>query len=271
MNNLDRINYYLNYNNEFSKDNSNVNIYHVANNHYHKIYEYNIDDSIDELIEFMNNRNNGFYKNYLKKILEIIKKNSYKGNFNIMIGDNRLKLDAFMFVKTRNLNDKNSIILKNFNYNRHWDFSFKDISFKKKKNKVIWRGATTGYDNDKKSSRRLLVENWFNINKNIDIGFSLICQNSNNLAKYKKNRLSREEMLKYKFIIAVEGNDKASGLNWNLASNSVVMMTKPKVCSWLMEDKLIPGIHYILLKNDFSDLLDKIEEEVIKTYHENLK
>ena len=262
MNNFDRINYYLNYNCEFSKNNSYINIYHVANNHYYKLYEYNLDNSIDELINFMNNINSSFYKNYLQEILDIIRINSYNGNINILIGDNRLEYDNYMFVKTRSLFDKKSIILKNFNYNRHWNFSFQslnkiDTPFIEKKNKVIWRGATTGYDNNKVSPRKNLVEKWFNFNANIDIGFSLICQNSDELRKYKKDKLSKQEILTNKFIIAVEGNDKPSGLNWNLASNSVVMMPKPTICSWLMEDKLVPGKHYILLKDDFSDLFKK--------------
>ena len=34
-------------------------------------------------------------------------------------------------------------------------------------------------------------------------------------------------------------------------------MAKPTKVSWLMEDKLIPNHHYILLKDDFSDLYNK--------------
>ena len=66
-----------------------------------------------------------------------------------------------------------------------------------------------------------------------------------------------EEMLKYKYIISIPGNDKDSGINWKLASNSVVLMCKPNIISWLMESTLIPNYHYVLLKDDFSDLLEK--------------
>ena len=71
--------------------------------------------------------------------------------------------------------------------------------------------------------------------------------------------MSIKEQLRYKYLLAVDGNDKASGLNWQLASKSLVMMAKPTKISWLMEDRLIPNVHYIQLKNDFSDLEDKIE------------
>jgi len=46
--------------------------------------------------------------------------------------------------------------------------------------------------------------------------------------------------VKYKYILSIEGNDVASGLKWQLYSNSVVFMRKPKIVSWAMEDKLIP-------------------------------
>ena len=36
------------------------------------------------------------------------------------------------------------------------------------------------------------------------------------------------------------------------------MMPKPRVCSWLMETTLIPNFHYVLIKDDFSDLKEKL-------------
>ena len=36
-------------------------------------------------------------------------------------------------------------------------------------------------------------------------------------------------------------------------------MTKPKIESWFMEGNLIPDYHYILLKDDYSDLEEKVE------------
>ena len=64
-------------------------------------------------------------------------------------------------------------------------------------------------------------------------------------------------MLKYKYIISVEGNDKDSGLNWKLNSNSVILMAKPRITTWLMETTLIPDVHYVLLKDDYRDLIEK--------------
>jgi hypothetical protein len=66
-------------------------------------------------------------------------------------------------------------------------------------------------------------------------------------------------MLGYKYILSIEGNDKDSGLNWKLNSNSLIFMAKPTIVSWLMESLLIPNFHYILVDNDFGDLAERLE------------
>ena len=61
-------------------------------------------------------------------------------------------------------------------------------------------------------------------------------------------------MLKYKFLLSLEGNDVATNLKWILLSNSVVLMAKPTKCSWFMEDMLIPFTHYVPLNDDCSNI-----------------
>ena len=65
-------------------------------------------------------------------------------------------------------------------------------------------------------------------------------------------------MLKYRYIISARGNDKDSGLNWKLCSNSVVLMVPPTVTTWLMEPFLRPWVHYIPLHSDYRDLAEKV-------------
>ena len=92
--------------------------------------------------------------------------------------------------------------------------------------------------------------------RNINIGFSSIHRDwlKKEYKKYVKGKCKIEKFLKFKYILSVEGNDKDSGLNWKLNSNSLVLMPKPRVTSWLMETTLIPNFHYVLLKDDFSNL-----------------
>ena len=44
-----------------------------------------------------------------------------------------------------------------------------------------------------------------------------------------------------------------------MSSNSVAVMPRPKYESWFMEGRLQPGVHYIEIKDDYSDLEDKIQ------------
>jgi hypothetical protein len=74
----------------------------------------------------------------------------------------------------------------------------------------------------------------------------------------RRDLLSMTELIQYKVVISLEGNDVSSGLKWNLLSNSVVMMPPPTATSWLMEELLEPWVHYIPLKYDGSDAEDMI-------------
>ena len=57
--------------------------------------------------------------------------------------------------------------------------------------------------------------------------------------------LSMEELLQYKAIVMLEGNDISSGLKWALFSSSIVMMPEPTLTSWSMEEMLQPWVHYV--------------------------
>ncbi|GAA0758432.1 glycosyl transferase family 90 [Psychroflexus lacisalsi] len=78
------------------------------------------------------------------------------------------------------------------------------------------------------------------------------------------SRMTIEEQLNYKFILSLEGNDVASNLKWVMSSNSLAVMPKPKFETWFIEGKLIPNFHYILIKDDYSDL-----EECLNYYIQN--
>ena len=51
----------------------------------------------------------------------------------------------------------------------------------------------------------------------------------------------------------------ASNLKWVMSSNSVAVMPRPRYETWFMEGSLVPGYHYIEIKTDFSDLIEKME------------
>jgi hypothetical protein len=94
---------------------------------------------------------------------------------------------------------------------------------------------------------------WFN---KFNVGL-IKTWNYPNLSENLRSKMSIHEILNYKYVISIPGNDKDSGLNWKLSSNSVVLMAPPKIESWLMEGLLQPWVHYVPLADDYSDL-DKI-------------
>ena len=161
------------------------------------------------------------------------------------------------FTKTRPIEDKNNIIIL-LNFERHWKYVFNlskiDKPFHKKKTIVIWRGTTTGNEN-RPGNRFSLIKKWYDRSKYIDVGFSFICQEKDAYNKYVKGSKSIKKLLQYKYLICAEGNDVASGLKWMLNSQSVVLMPKPTIVSWFMEDHLVPFKHYVPIKDDWSDLL----------------
>jgi hypothetical protein len=67
------------------------------------------------------------------------------------------------------------------------------------------------------------------------------------------------EMMKFKGIIMLEGNDVASGLKWTLLSQSIVLMPPPKHTSWAMEELLKPWVHYVPLNEDATDAAEKMK------------
>ncbi len=190
--------------------------------------------------------------------------------FRLLVGD--IQIDPpnglVAFAKTRP-KDSSRLTIANLNRFRHWGTlnDFKDnLSLEEKLPYAIWRGTTTGTNRLPKHEqpRYKLASAWSHLeDPRIDVGYSFICQQgASHSEMYKphvKDRLSIEEMLQYKYIISVEGNDKDSGLQWKLYSNSVVLMQPPFFESWLREFQLQPYVHYVPLKDDYSDLLEKIE------------
>jgi hypothetical protein len=131
-----------------------------------------------------------------------------------------------------------------------------DIPFYAKNNKMIWRGVSTGNDFGNYLREDLVDKFQHHPNPDIDVKYTLLVQTLRKPNDYYilAPKMQYTDYLKSKFLISVEGNDVATDLKWKLLSNSVVLMPKPKKCTWFMEDQLIPYVHYIPLSDDFNDL-----------------
>lgn len=73
-----------------------------------------------------------------------------------------------------------------------------------------------------------------------------------------KHYLTLKEQSEYKYIIHIEGHVSAYRLSIELATYSLILLVESKWKMWFT-DLLIPYKHYIPIKEDFSDIIEKIK------------
>jgi hypothetical protein len=143
-----------------------------------------------------------------------------------------------------------------------------DLPWRDKKNQAVFRGALTGFTrhphaddetNCRAAPRCRLVLQQQDTNALVDAKLvdgrirdklnSTIVRGVNLMGQ----KLKIPQLLQYKALIFLEGNDVSSGLKWGLLSRSVVMMPLPTKTAWAMEELLEPWVHYIPVQEDLSD------------------
>jgi len=72
------------------------------------------------------------------------------------------------------------------------------------------------------------------------------------------SKMSINMISNYKYILSIEGNIAAFRLSLELAYNSVILLVKSDFYIWY-QPLLKPWIHYVPIKKDLSDLVDKID------------
>jgi len=71
------------------------------------------------------------------------------------------------------------------------------------------------------------------------------------------NWIERDEMLKYKYVIDMDGNTSTwDATAWKLNSNSVILKVESCWRQWFY-DSYLPWVHYVPVANDMSDLQEK--------------
>jgi hypothetical protein len=150
-------------------------------------------------------------------------------------------------------NNANSVVLK-IEKVRHFMFVKDKKSFADKKNMLVGRGAVF------QEHRKRFLEMYFN-HPLCNIG---MVNKDNVNDQWLVEKMTIDQQLEYKFILSLEGNDVATNLKWIMSSNSLAVMPRPTYETWFMEGRLIPNHHYVLIKEDFSDL-----EERLNYYIEN--
>ncbi|MBS9995039.1 lipopolysaccharide A protein [Vibrio alginolyticus] len=169
--------------------------------------------------------------------------------FNYINGDVTHIPNVPSFIKSRPIfgNNQNSVVLK-LNQVRHFKFIDDPVRYQDKKDMVAWRGV--GFQ----PHRKKVIHAFYN-HPQCNIGQTRPVEGE----PWEKSFMSIEEQLQYKFLLCIEGNDVATNLKWAMSSNSLVIMSKPKYETWFMEGKLEAGVHYVEVKDDYSDLPEKMD------------
>ncbi|WP_380880694.1 glycosyl transferase family 90 [Sphingobacterium griseoflavum] len=147
-------------------------------------------------------------------------------------------------VKSRPIiGDNKNAVLLNLDKSRHFNFVNDTVQFADKADRLVGRSGFS------QQHRQRFFDRY--------VGHPLC-----DLAKATKSShpdfKSIAQHLHYKFILALEGNDVATNLKWIMSSNSIAVMPVPTYETWFMEGRLLPDVHYICIKHDYSDLEEKL-------------
>ena len=149
--------------------------------------------------------------------------------------------------------NRNSVVLK-LEKLRHFVFIEDQIPFRDKYNKIIFYGASKG-----KPHRIDFMKKYFG-HPACDCGDTT--GHESIPKEWYVKPISLKEHLKYKFVLALEGNDVATNLKWIMSTNCLAVMPKPKYETWFMEGRLIPDFHYVQIKDDYSDLIERMNHYI---------
>lgn len=188
-------------------------------------------------------------RNYYMDLYEYVRYFDPDLKLRYRFGDETAVPDRPTIVKARPIdgNNENSVLF-NLNKIRHFVFGRDRLEFTDKIDKLVWRG------NAKQEHRKRFLER-FHDHPRCDVGHA---HRKNRNSPWTKGYLNIGDQLKYKFILSLEGNDVASNLKWILSSNSLCFMVRPRFETWFMEGRLVPGKHYVLLRDDYADLDEKM-------------
>ncbi len=192
-------------------------------------------------------------KTYYFDAMEIARYFSGKLKWVLLHGDITRLLPVPTIVKSRPLSaDNQNSVLLNLDKVRHFLFVNDHKPWREKKDVAIFRGDLGIL----KENRTLFMSRYANGQS------AMVDAASTNLweehPEWQKEKMTIGEHLDYKFIMSLEGNDVASNLKWVMSSNSIAVSPKPTCETWFMEGTLIPNYHYIEVKDDFSDLEDRL-------------
>lgn len=228
-------------------------------------------------------------KNQIKYILNFFRKASHRVefpdiNFIVYIRNQiEMYLDEYsldgeplnipIFVRSKKKETSTGILIPSLRffyaqqkYFKLLDEKSQEMKWESKINKFFWRGISSGFSDeyaDGSSPRLRLVKESLSNPDILDAAFtSRKCLlekcptlNCNDL-KFSE-RIQEADQIKYKYLIAVQGDSYPSSLHWQLYSNSLLLFVDTPYIEWYYSG-IKPYVDYIPLKNDYSDLREKM-------------
>lgn len=141
-------------------------------------------------------------------------------------------------VKSRPIaGDNANSVLLNLDKFRHFVFLRDDIPFRAKEDRAIFRSAINCH-HPNHVLRKRFMERYFG-SACCDAGISN--RHPSLPPEWTKPHISMYDHLRYRYILAIEGNDVATNLKWVMSTNSLAVMPRPTYETWFMEGTLIPG------------------------------
>mmetsp|Transcript_59904 Transcript_59904/g.106853 ORF Transcript_59904/g.106853 Transcript_59904/m.106853 type:complete len:436 (+) Transcript_59904:59-1366(+) len=141
----------------------------------------------------------------------------------------------------------------------YWPEEFNNVTgmapyWEDKDHVLFWRGSNTGY-----GYRHALVSLGPSINAT-DLHFSACCCGDHNetCERYLRPWVQMEEQAAHKYMVDVDGHSFSTRFKNLLATNSLVFKQKSPYKEWYY-DLFEPGVHYIQLERDLSDLSQKVQ------------
>lgn len=192
------------------------------------------------------------FATYFFDLYPFIRNIAPEAYFHYIFGDIDWEADVPSFVKARPISDENTnnVICK-LNQVRHFRFVQDAIPFNEKKNQLLFRNIV------RKQPNRTAFIKMFLSDPMCDVG-QINNDSYTDNQEWVKPYMPISDQLGYKFIACIEGHDVATNLKWVMSSNSIAVMPRPRFESWFMEGTLIPDYHYIEIKDDYSDTIEKI-------------
>jgi len=136
--------------------------------------------------------------------------------------------------------------------------------------KAVFRGNPTGCGTNSDTNMRIKLANMMSTNgAYLDVG---LIKTTNNMPRFDPvkglslidvkalpvQKMDMQEQSKYKYIVHVDGNVAAYRLLKTMLLGSVILKVEGKYDLWV-EQLLQDGVNYISVKEDLSDLIEKIE------------